>query len=496
MTGASGSAGGPGNTDSPGSAAGDVETGKTLRVQTTPIPGFLRLDLTVHGDRRGWFKENWQREKMLALGLPDFGPVQNNISFNNEVGVTRGIHAEPWDKFVSVATGRVFGAWVDLREGPSFGAVYTCEIDPSVAVFVPKGVGNAYQTLEPDTAYTYLVNDHWLPDATYTFLNLADETAAVPWPIPLERAILSDKDRAHPRMAEVAPMPVEPERGRCVLVTGARGQLGRELMRQLPQAGYTVNGVDLPEADVSDAVQMTAWDWSAYDIVINAAAWTDVDGAETPDGRRLSWRANATGPANLARAAAAHGFTLVHISSEYTFDGTAAIHTEDEPPSPLGVYGQSKAGGDAAVEAAPRHYLVRTSWVVGDGKNFVRTMASLAERGIAPKVVADQTGRLTFTTDLAAGIIHLLSTGAEYGTYNLSGRGPVVSWCDIARRVYELVGRSAAEVTPVTTAEYYAGQEGIAPRPLSSALDLSRIEATGFTPADSMERLEAYVPTL
>jgi len=207
MTGASGSAGGPGNTDSPGSAAGDVETGKTLRVQTTPIPGFLRLDLTVHGDRRGWFKENWQREKMLALGLPDFGPVQNNISFNNEVGVTRGIHAEPWDKFVSVATGRVFGAWVDLREGSSFGAVYTCEIDPSVAVFVPRGVGNAYQTLEPNTAYTYLVNDHWSADAQYTFLNLADETANVPWPIALSEAILSDKDKAHPRLAEVTPFP-------------------------------------------------------------------------------------------------------------------------------------------------------------------------------------------------------------------------------------------------------------------------------------------------
>ena len=77
----------------------------------------MRIDLTVHGDNRGWFKENWQREKMVALGLPDFQPVQNNISFNDEVGVTRGIHAEPWDKFVSVATGRVFGAWVDLREG-------------------------------------------------------------------------------------------------------------------------------------------------------------------------------------------------------------------------------------------------------------------------------------------------------------------------------------------------------------------------------------------
>ena len=473
-----------------------TETSKSLSVETTPIPGFLRIDLTVHGDNRGWFKENWQREKMVALGLPDFGPVQNNISFNDEAGVTRGIHAEPWDKFVSVATGRVFGAWVDLREGPSFGTVYTTEIDPSVAVYVPRGVGNAYQTLEPNTAYTYLVNDHWSPSARYTSLNVADETAAVPWPIPLERAILSDKDRAHPRMAQVTPFPAADAPGRRVLVTGALGQLGRELMAQLPRAGFTATGVDLPEFDISDAAQMAEVDWSAYDVVINAAAWTNVDGAETPDGRRQSWRANATGPANLARAAARNDLTLVHISSEYTFDGTAQVHTEDEAPSPLGVYGQSKAGGDAAVVAAPRHYLVRTSWVVGAGKNFAKTMASLAARGVRPAVVSDQVGRLTFTADLAAGIIHLLSTGADYGTYNLSGEGPVVSWCDVAKRVYELAGRSADEVTPVTTEEYYSGQEGIAPRPLISTLDLSKIETIGFTPADSMRRLEEYVSAL
>lgn len=184
-----------------------IEFGKSLTVTDTPIPGLTVWELPVHGDSRGWFKENWQREKMVAAGLPDFDPVQNNISFNDEIGTTRGIHAEPWDKFISLASGRIFGAWVDLREGPSFGAVFTTELDPSRAIFVPRGVGNSYQTLEPNTAYTYLVNDHWSPTANYTFLNLADETAAIEWPISLSDAEVSDKDRQHPRLGDVTPFP-------------------------------------------------------------------------------------------------------------------------------------------------------------------------------------------------------------------------------------------------------------------------------------------------
>lgn len=184
----------------------ELEFGLPLALHTTSIEGLQRWDIPVHGDNRGWFKENWQRQKMVDLGLPDLGPVQNNVSFNKTRGTTRGIHAEPWDKFISVSTGSVFGAWVDLREGPGFGSVYTTVITPAVAIFVPKGVGNAFQTLEDSTAYSYLVNEHWSPDAEYTFLNLADETIGIGWPVPLEEAELSAKDQEHPRLSEVRPM--------------------------------------------------------------------------------------------------------------------------------------------------------------------------------------------------------------------------------------------------------------------------------------------------
>jgi dTDP-4-dehydrorhamnose 3,5-epimerase-like enzyme len=173
-----------------------------LSIATTPIPGLLVISLDVRGDNRGWFKENWHRRKMVELGLPDFRPVQNNVSFNTSAGATRGIHAEPWDKLVSLAVGRIFGAWVDLRPGDGFGRSFTLDMGPETAVFVPRGVGNAFQTLVGGTAYSYLVNDHWSAAAreSYTFVNLADDDLAISWPIPLAQAELSPADRGHPRL--------------------------------------------------------------------------------------------------------------------------------------------------------------------------------------------------------------------------------------------------------------------------------------------------------
>ncbi|RAV17051.1 dTDP-4-dehydrorhamnose reductase [Mycolicibacterium sp. GF69] len=466
-----------------------TEFGKSLRADATPIPGLVVWQLPVHGDNRGWFKENWQREKMVSLGLPDFKPVQNNVSLNETAGTTRGIHAEPWDKFVSVATGRIFGAWVDLRAGPSFGATFTAEIDPSRAVFVPRGVGNAFQTLEPNTAYIYLVNDHYSPEAEYTSLNLADETVAIDWPIPLERAALSAKDRENPRLTELRP--VSP---RKTLVLGAGGQLGRAL-RETYSDTSGVEFAERADIDLTAGNIETSRRWGDYETIINAAAYTGVDSAETDEGRAAAWAANVAGVAALARTAAEHGITLVHISSDYVFDGQAPKpYREDDPVSPLGVYGQTKAAGDQIVGTVDRHYVVRTSWVIGDGRNFVRTMLSLAARGVNPAVVNDQHGRPTFTSEIARAIRHLIETRAPYGTYNVTGSGSAMSWAEVARRTFELAGHDPGRITDVSTAEYFAdASKPVAPRPLNSVLDLAKIHSVGFEPADACGTLMDYV---
>ncbi|BBZ62410.1 dTDP-4-dehydrorhamnose reductase [Mycolicibacterium monacense] len=466
-----------------------MEQGKVLRADVTPIPGLVLWELPVHGDNRGWFKENWQREKMVAAGMPDFGPVQHNVSFNTAAGTTRGIHAEPWDKLVSVATGRIFCAWVDLRSGPSFGAVFTAELDPSRAAFVPRGVGNAFQTLEPNTAYIYLVNDHYSPDATYTSVNLADETVAIDWPIPLSDAELSEKDRAHPRLDQVLPVP-----RRKTLILGASGQLGRALVDLLgnsPHAEFAGRS----DVDLTDARLPSARRWHDYDTIINAGAYTAVDLAESAKGRAEAWATNVVGVSALARIAASHDITLVHLSSDYVFDGTATRpYREDDAVSPLGVYGQTKAASDYVVATVPRHYIIRTSWVIGDGRNFVRTMLSLATRGVDPSVVNDQYGRLTFASELARVIKHLTENRAPYGIYNVSGDGPAMSWMDVARQVFRLAGHDPEKVKGVGTDDYFvAATAPTAPRPRYSVLDLKRVKSTGYRPPEAEDSLAAYV---
>lgn len=273
-----------------------------------------------------------------------------------------------------------------------------------------------------------------------------------------------------------------------ILITGANGQLGKALSGQYPRAKMT----DSSDLDITDFHALNVFDWSDIKIVINAAAYTNVDGAETSEGRELAYKANDQAVGYLSEITRSKGIILVHISSDYVFDGNKKIHTEDELPSPLGVYGKSKAAGDEKAARAPKHYIVRTSWVIGDGKNFVRTMIGLGQKGIAPTVVADQIGRPTFTTELARAIDHLLTKQAEYGTYNVSNEGRPVNWADLTRRIFEFAGFDLM-VTDTTTEMYFASKPNIAPRPLNSLLDLSKIEASGFTPDDWEDNLRQYI---
>ena len=388
---------------------------------------------------------------------------------------------------------------MDLRPGESFGQVFTTRLDPSKAIYVPRGVGNSFQALQDGTVYTYLVNAHWSLEQkkTYTFVNLADPELGIEWPIPLEESERSEADLHHPMLRDAKPM--EPKR---TLVTGCNGQLGRAVRAYAEAHGLRgFEYTDIDEFDFSDPTAYDKYDWSLYGTIINAGAYTAVDRAETAEGRPVAWKANAQGPALLARVAKDHHITLVHVSSDYVFDGTADLHSEDEAFAPLGVYGQTKAAGDIAVANAPEHYILRSSWVIGEGRNFVKTMMMLSNRVANPDdqleqvtVVDDQYGRLTFTKDMAEAIFHLLDSHAPYGTYNLTGSGAVRNWAQIASRVFELTNGNGEKVKPISTAEYFANAKApVSPRPEHSALDLSKIEAAGYTPADWEETLEAYV---
>ncbi len=274
-----------------------------------------------------------------------------------------------------------------------------------------------------------------------------------------------------------------------IFIVGANGQLGRALRQQYPEARFA----DIDEMDITDRQSVESFDWSGISIVLNAAAFTNVDGAETPEGRVAAWKVNASAVANLTRVCHTHNMTLVHISSDYVFDGTKEPHFENEDFSPLSVYGASKAAGDLLVEQLDNFYLLRTTWVIGEGKNFVRTMLGLAEKNISPTVVHDQIGRLTFTRELVRIIDHLLSTQAPFGTYNATNDGPLESWADITRRIFELAGRNDLTVTNTTTAEYFAGKDGIAPRPLGSDMSLDKLHSTGFTSHDWTHDLKDYI---
>lgn len=247
-----------------------------------------------------------------------------------------------------------------------------------------------------------------------------------------------------------------------LLVTGARGQLGRELLRRGPQRGFAAVGRARAELDITDAAAVErAIDEADADLVVNTAAYTAVDQAESEPER--TYAVNAHGPRMLARACAARGLPLIHVSTDYVFDGAKAVgYVEDDPVGPIGVYGASKEAGERAIrEELAVHVILRTAWVYSaHSRNFVLTMLQLAAKQDVLRVVGDQHGSPTAAGDLADAILAIANRldGSEwqYGTFHFAGSG-VTNWAGFAQGVMDLClppGRAAPAIVPITTAEF------------------------------------------
>jgi dTDP-4-dehydrorhamnose reductase len=266
-----------------------------------------------------------------------------------------------------------------------------------------------------------------------------------------------------------------------LLVTGAAGMLGHDVMRAGERSGHELVLVDLPEIDITDPPAVDALldrlreQPGSLDAIVNCAAWTDVDGAESK--RELAHAVNADGAGNLARGAARIDVPLLHISTDYVFDGVAPLdaggraraYVESDPTGPRSVYGSTKLDGERQVLAAsPRHLVVRTAWLYGvDGPNFVETMLRLAGERDAVQVVTDQVGSPTWSGHLAPAILGLLEREVS-GLVHLTGAGEV-SWNGFAREIFR-----QAEVECLVEAASSEQMARPAPRPAWSALASER----------------------
>ncbi len=275
-----------------------------------------------------------------------------------------------------------------------------------------------------------------------------------------------------------------------VLVTGANGQLGHDVMLELSGRGHEAVGVDVAEMDIADAdacARVIAD--CAPEAVIHCAAYTAVDAAE--DNEEICRRVNALGTQNIAEICAKMNIKMMYISTDYVFSGKGETPWQADCTdyAPLSVYGKTKLEGEQAVRRLlKKHFIVRIAWVFGkNGKNFVRTMLALSEKHDTLRVVCDQIGTPTYTPDLARLLADMIET-EKYGTYHATNEGGYLSWYEFACEIFRLSGKNTA-VLPVTTAQYGLSR---AARPLNSRMDKTKLADCGFAPLphwrDALER--------
>lgn len=283
-----------------------------------------------------------------------------------------------------------------------------------------------------------------------------------------------------------------------ILVTGCNGQLGRAIRKEYAASDVefintdVVAGNGIVSLDITniDAVMEMVKD-TKPDIIINCAAHTNVDKCE--EQQDLAYKINAIGPRNLSIASSEIGAKMIHISTDYVFEGNGTRpYTEFDAPNPVSAYGKTKLEGENFVkEFAKKHFILRTAWLYGDGKNFVKTMLALAENHDELNVVCDQVGTPTSAVELAK-MIHYLEGTENYGTFHATCEGDT-NWADFTDEIFRLAGKST-KVDHITTEEYVKDNPASANRPAYSILDNFMFRLTGdFRFADWHDAIEEYI---
>ena len=278
------------------------------------------------------------------------------------------------------------------------------------------------------------------------------------------------------------------------LITGAKGQLGSDLINQLKERGFEAVGTDIDDTDITDRNSvMKKFEEVKPNVVIHCAAWTAVDAAEDDENRKKVYSVNVIGTKNIVEACKKYNCKMTYISTDYVFsvkDGEP-ISPDCKDFAPLNYYGETKYLGEKAVsETLEKFFVVRIAWVFGkNGNNFIKTMLRLSENHTELRVVSDQIGTPNYTYDLARLLIDI-SASDKYGFYHATNEGGYISWYDFAKEIFALAKKNV-NVIPVTTEEYGLSK---AKRPLNSRLDKSKLKENGFTPLpDWQDALKRYI---
>jgi dTDP-4-dehydrorhamnose reductase/dTDP-4-dehydrorhamnose 3,5-epimerase len=457
-----------------------------MKVTKTKFKGLLVIETDVYGDNRGWFTENYTKNKFVKNGI-DIDFVQDNQSYSAQKGTLRGIHFQTnpksQNKLIRCTRGTIVDTVVDLRKGSdTYKQWFSIELsaENKKQLCMPKGFGHAFLTITDDVEVQYKVDEYYSKENDRS-IRFDDPEIEVKWGI--DNPILSEKDSNAPFLkdSDVA-FSIK------VLVTGVKGQLGYDVLKKLNELGIENLGVGRDDFDIINKKQTEEFIVNYRpDVVVHCAAYTDVDKAE--EDKEKCYAVNVEGTRNIAEVCKGIDAKMVYISTDYVFDGEGQEpHLEDKDTDSVNYYGYSKEQGENAVrELIEKHFIIRTSWIYGkNGNNFVKTMVKLAQSRDELNVINDQIGAPTYTPDLAALICDMLKT-IKYGTYH-GVNEDYCSWYDFAIKIFKKAGIEM-KVNPIPTSEYPTK----AKRPLNSRLSKRNLDENGFNRLPKWEdALERY----